>query len=254
VAGISTSGFQGANMPPFSPPSLSVESVSKLEEFARRNTRRASILQVGGFRPTNNLSASNFGRKPLAHPDETWPMWNGKRLLFVCQLNLTSAPVLPALLDDIKLMTFFVAPKTGPKQKENGKDWCLRAYKSLLDLAPLSAPAGGARLERGFECRWEACADFPTIEDPEIQLPEGFEASELELDNVRRTKIGGYASHIQSELWWDQQAHPSNPKFCWQIDSEKKVGLAWGDGGMIYLARGTASGCADRWFLDWQCY
>jgi uncharacterized protein YwqG len=52
----------------------------------------------------------------------------------------------------------------------------------------------------------------------------------------------------------DQRAHPAHPKFCCQIDSEKKVGLAWGDSGMIYLARGTASASGDRWFLDWQCY
>jgi uncharacterized protein YwqG len=231
-----------------------VETVSNLEEYARLNTRRASALQVGGFRPTNNVSASNFGRKPLALPSETWPSSNGKSLLFVCQLNLTTAPVLPALLDDIKLITFFVAPKTGPLQKESGQDWCLRAYRSLVDLAPLSAPSDAARLERGFECRWEACDDYPTDEDPDIELPEGCEETDVELDNVRRTKIGGYASHIQAELWWDQRVHPASPRFCGQIDSEKKVGLAWGDSGMIYLARGTAPGCAERWFLDWQCY
>ena len=38
------------------------------------------------------------------------------------------------------------------------------------------------------------------------------------------------------------------------IDSEEKVGLFWGDGGTVYLARGTAPGCEDEWFLDWQCF
>ncbi len=231
-----------------------MENVSNLEEFTRLNTRKASILQVGGFRPTNNLSASNFGRNSLALPGEAWPAWNGKPMLFVCQLNLTAAPVVPALLEDLKLITFFVAPKAGPLQKESGKDWCLRAYKSLLDVVPLSPPAGAPRVDRSFECRWEESADYPTYDDPGIQLPEGFEASDVDLENVRRTKIGGYASHIQSELWWDQRPHPAKPRFCWQIDSEKKAGLAWGDSGMVYLARGTAPGCTDRWFLDWQCY
>jgi hypothetical protein len=175
-------------------------------------------------------------------------------MLFVCQLNLTAALAVPALLEDLKLITFFVAPKTGPLQQENGDDWRLRAYKSLIDLAPLSSPTDAPSLNRGFECRWEECADYPTDDDPEIQVPEGFEASDVDLENVRRTKVGGYASHIQSDLWWDSQAHPANPRFCWQIDSEKKAGLAWGDNGMIYLARGTARGYEDRWFLDWQCY
>jgi uncharacterized protein YwqG len=228
--------------------------VSDLEEFTRLNTRKASILQIGGFRPTNNISASHFGRKPLALPDETWPFWNHKPLLLVCQLNLSTAPVVPPILQDVKLITFFVAPKTGPLQKENGKDWHLRAYKSLTNLAPLSAPDDAPRLERGFECRWEESTDYPTYDDPNIQVPEGVEPSDVDLENVRRTKIGGYPSHIQSELWWDGRAHPAKPKFCFQIDSEPKAGWARGDSDMVYIARGTAPGYQDHWFLDWQCY
>jgi uncharacterized protein YwqG len=231
-----------------------VGNVRGLQEFTRLNTRKASILHVGGFRPTNNISASNFGRKPLGSSGEVWPVWNGEPLLFVCQLNLTAAPVVPALLEDIKLITFFVASKTGPLQKENGKNWRLRAYKSLIDLGPLTAPTNTPSLNRGFECRWEERADYPTYDDPEIQVPDGFEPSDVDLENVRRTKIGGYASHIQQELWWDSRAHSASPKFCWQIDSEEKAGLVWGDKGMIYLARGTARGFEDRWFLDWQTY
>jgi len=231
-----------------------VTKVGNIEEFARLNTRRASVLQVGGFRPSNNLSASNFGRKPLARPGEAWPVWNGKPLLFVCQVNLQNAPAIPALLQDVKLMTFFVAQTEGPLDPENGKNWHLRAYKSLFDLAPLASPADAPKLDKAFECRWEESVDYPTFEDPEIVTPEGVEASEIDLENVHRTKIGGYASHIQSELWWDLRPHPASPRYCWQVGSEEKVGLAWGDGGMIYLARGTARGYEDRWFLDWQCY
>ncbi|HLK61935.1 MAG TPA: DUF1963 domain-containing protein [Bryobacteraceae bacterium] len=228
--------------------------MSYLEEFARLNARPASALQIGGFRPTNNISTSNFGRKPLALAGEKWPTWKGSPLLFVCQLNLTKAPVVPELLQDIKLMTFFVSPQGGPLQRENGKDWRLRAYKSLLNLVPLAPPDGAGRLDRGCECQWEECVDYPTADDPEMRVPQGYEPAELELENLRRTKIGGYPSHIQSELWWDLRAHPANPQFCCQIDSEEKVGLQWGDRGMVYLGRGTAPGCSDRWFLDWQCY
>jgi uncharacterized protein YwqG len=231
-----------------------VGNASPIEEFTRLNTRKASILQVGGFRPSNNLSASNFGRKPLALPEESWPVSNGKPMLFVCQLNLTQAPSVPALLQNLKLITFFVAPEASPLQEENGKDWCLRAYKSLNDLGPLAMPADAPHLERGFEGRWEESADYPTGDDPELQVPDGFEQSDAEFENVRRTKVGGYPSHIQSDLWWDSRVHPARPKFCLQIDSEQKVGLAWGDGGMVYLARGTAAGFENRWYLDWQCY
>jgi hypothetical protein len=71
---------------------------------------------------------------------------------------------------------------------------------------------------------------------------------------VARTKIGGRATKIQSEPWRDYKAHPAEPKYCVQINSEEKPGLIWGDGGAIYLARGTAAGSENRWFLDWQSY
>ena len=71
---------------------------------------------------------------------------------------------------------------------------------------------------------------------------------------MARKKIGGYPSNIQSEQWWQVKNHPADPRYCWQINSEEKAGLMWGDGGTIYLARGTAAGCEDQWFLDWQTY
>ena len=154
----------------------------------------------------------------------------------MCQINLTAAPVVPAILEDITLLTLFVSPETGALEEESGGHWCLRTYPSLRDLAPLEMPAGAPRLMRGFECRWEECVDHSGSK------------------NVQRTKVGGSASEIQSEPWWDIREHPADPQFCLQIDSEPKVGLAWGDGGMVHLARGTAIGAEGRWFLDWQCY
>jgi hypothetical protein len=196
-------------------------------------TNPASVLQVGGFRPTFDPAASNFGMSALGLPGEGWPMWDSKALLFVCQLNLTTAPAVPPLLADIKLITFFVKTEFGELSEESGRDWRLRAYKSLEGLARISAPAGAPKVRKGFECCWEQREGRP---------------------NVVRTKIGGRATIIQSEPWWGYKAHPAEPKYCVQINSEEKPGLIWGDGGAIYLARGTAGGSEDRWFLDWQSF
>jgi uncharacterized protein YwqG len=194
----------------------------------------ASIVKVGGFRPTGDPLASHFGLKPLGRPDENWPHSAGAPMLFVCQLNLTAAPVVPPLLNGIALIAFFVDPKLGNLEQENGTNWQLRTYTSFEGLIPLTPPSNAPSLKKGFECRWEEAAD----EDGDLAF----------------TKIGGYPSEIQSEPWWDYQAHPAEPQFCLQINSEEKVGLFWGDAGMVYLARGTADGCQNRWFLDWQCY
>jgi uncharacterized protein YwqG len=228
--------------------------MSSLAEFRRLNTRSASIVHVSGFRPTGDPLASHFGLRPLGAEGEAWPTSNGKPLLFVCQLNLTAAPAVPPLLQDIALITFFVDAEMGELAKHNGVDWCLRAYPSASGLVAI-APAGNApALKRGFEFRWEACDDHPNYDDPDRIVPDGFDDGEVELENLARTKIGGYASSIQSEPWWGYEDHPAAPAYCLQVNSEEKVGLAWGDAGTVYLARGTAEGCKGQWFLDWQCY
>lgn len=227
--------------------------MSSLSEYQRLNTRRASIVQVGGFRPTGDPVVSNFGLGPLGARGEQWPTMEGDPLLFVCQLNLTAAPAVPALLKDITLITFFADPDCGHLGRENGADWSLRAYPSVSGLVTMAPPGNAPALPRGFECRWEAGDDHPNFDDPERVVPDGFDDSEVELENLARTKIGGYASSIQSEPWWGYEEHSSAPAYCLQINSEEKVGLAWGDGGTVYVARGTADGCKDQWFLDWQC-
>jgi uncharacterized protein YwqG len=228
--------------------------MSTLDEFKRANTRTASVVEVGGFRPSNDPAASNFGLTPLALPNEAWPEHEGRPLLFVCQLNLSAAPFVPELVRDVGLLTFFVKPDLGRLSQTNGADWQLRAYPAAEGLVPLPAPPNAPKAGRGFECCWQACADQPVYDDPERVVPPGFDPDDVHLDNVRRTKVGGYASNIQSEPWWGYRKHPAAPRYCLQINSEPKVGLVWGDSGTIYLARGTAVGFEREWFLDWQCY
>jgi uncharacterized protein YwqG len=224
------------------------------EEFRQLNTRKASVLQVGGFRPTLDAAASNFGLAPLGRPGEEWPVWESKPLLFVCQMNFMAAPAVPSLLAGIQLITFFIDAELGNLNRESGANWVLRTYPSLAGLARIAAPANTPKLKKGFECRWEECEDHPNHDDPEIVKPAGSRRPRSGFDNVARTKIGGYASTIQSEPWWGHTAHPAEPRYCLQINSEEKAGAIWGDGGTIYLGRGTAAACGDQWFLDWQCF
>ncbi len=228
--------------------------MGSLQAYKRLNLRKASILNAGGFRPTGDPFASHFGLKPLALPGEEWPTQAGKPMLLVCQMNLTNAPAVPALLDGVKLITFFVMPGSEQWQEEGGSDWVIRTYASLDGLAPLTAPAGAPSVRKGFECGWQACDDYPSLDDPGRVVPKGFDDSELECESAARTKIGGWSSNIQSEPWWDYREHPSAPKYCFQVTSEPKVGLQWGDGGTLFLSRGTAAGCEHQWFLDWQYY
>ena len=209
-------------------------------------------MRVGGFRPARDPLASNFGLSPVGLAGKPWPRSERSPLLFVCQLNLTTAPLLPALLADIRLITFFVDPQATEWSRQEGLDWRLCAYTSLDGLVPLVRPSDAPSLARGFECAWEAIEDHPDLDDPERVEADGFEDPAPDQDNVVCTKVGGYPSLIQSEPWWDFEAHPACPAYCLQIDSEPKVGLAWGDNGVLHLARGTAAGAGHLWFLDAQ--
>ena len=228
-----------------------------LEEYKQVNLRKASVLMLGGFKPSGSPQSTNFGLNPVCQPDEGWPHHNNTPLFYICQLNLTECPYVPDLLKDIRLLTLFITPGAGLGtdmiEEVDGRKWVLRTYDSLEGLVPLVVPQG-CTFKRGFEGKWDLVDDFPVYDDPDIILPEGFKNSDAHLDNFHCTKIGGFASNIQSEQWWANGTHPANPKYCFQIDSEEKVNLAWGDSGTLYIARGTAPGAQDRWFLDLQFY
>jgi uncharacterized protein YwqG len=224
-----------------------------IDEYKRQYSKEASILTLGGFKPTNNQFASHFGLIPLSLPGERWPFYNNKPLFFVCQLNLSECTFVPEILQDIKLITFFITSDISAIAKENGFNWVLRTYDSLDYLVPMEILKGNT-FSRGFEGRWETKTDYPVFDDPEIITPEGFDRSSDDLGNIHHTKIGGYASNIQAEQWWGYENHPSNPTFCFQIDSEDKISLLWGNSSTIYFARGTTEGTKNQWFLDWQCY
>jgi hypothetical protein len=222
-------------------------------EYRRLNTRKASALQVGGFRPSFQPSASNFGMTALGLPGEAWPEYQSRPMMFVCQLNLASAPARPPLLENLSLIVFFAGSLDDLLDREDGSNWVLRAYGSLDGLAPLTAPAGAPKGRKGFECLWQEVDDHPDSDDPELVPVPGARRPSANFENVVRTKIGGYASIIQSELWWDLEDHPANPKFCFQMNSEEKPGVVWTGGGTVYVARGTAPGYENRWYLDCQC-
>ena len=226
---------------------------NKLSEFKALNGRKAAVVTLGGFKPTFHPLATKFGFKPMAKAGEAWPSLDGRPMLFVCQLNLTEAPVVPDRLRDLKLLTVFL-DFAERKDGDGDTSWKfeVRAYQSLEGLVTLEPPGGAPALRKGFECKWEVVDDYPSAEDPDAENPRDLDLSELELPNADRTKIGGWPSLIQSELSWQNEDHAAKPVYCLQINSEEKAALAFGDNGCLYLGRGTAPGHEHEWFLDWQ--
>ena len=156
------------------------------------NTRKISIIHVGGFRPTGNPFASHFGLTPLGLPNQEWPTFFGaqglssgsrnqesKNLFFICQLNLSEVPYVPEILSDVKLLNVFVHPEF-----VDGEYFCIRAYKSLENLVPMNVPED-ATFHKGFEVSYELAEDNPQLSDQELVLPDAIEDRfSKELDEI----------------------------------------------------------------------
>lgn len=156
------------------------------------------------------------------------------------------------------MLTLFIPPDDIP-DKKSGVNWVIREYSSLEGLVPMEIPEG-ATVDRGFELKFDQVIDYPSFDDSERVSISGFDSSEVHLDGVHRSKIGGYATNIQSGQWWNDTINEDEqhlvekyrPQFCLQIVNEEKVGLFWGDSGTLYFARSTTPDIERTWFYESQ--
>lgn len=226
-----------------------------LEQIKPQLKRKASQMIVGGRKPSADAAASWFGRVRLARVDESWPIQGGKPMIPLCQLNLTEAPYVPPTLQDIVLLTVFIATPQLPIDTANGEGWELRAYSSLENLTEIVAPKYDSAIQP-FPISWQLIEeDYASWEDVAIPLPEEIEEDYNDLFKVADcSKIGGWPNLIQGELEWAPfNRHPANPTYTFQIQSEAKAHWMWGDTGIGYFGRGTGQ-AKDVWTLTWQCY
>lgn len=217
---------------------------TNLNAIKRRLRRRAISLEIGGFRPPDSPAASWFGRVNLAGGGEVWPQCDGKPMHALCQINLTELPFRPPRLVDVDFITVFIGPDELPLDAANGSRWCLRAYPSLDQLVPVGRVNTGSRI-KSLPMRPRIIEeDFPVWDDVAGELPADLaDDYEDHFHNVGGFKLGGWPTLVQSEICWGSGAkHPAIPEYVFQIDSTEKGNWAWGDGGVGYFGRGTATG------------
>ena len=222
------------------------------KDFIAKITKPATIFEVGGFKPDDNMLSSWFGKVLVSAQDENWPLSNNEPMIPLCQLNLSDLPFKPTILDDIDFITLFIDPENIPSNDEpNGNGWCLRAYKNNDNLVPLQKPDFHSEV-KAFQLKPKFVEnDFPCYEDSPVEIPEKYEDEYDELfPNIEGIKIGGWPTLIQGEIFWPDAVDEScTPEFVFQINSIEKAHWQWGDGGVGYFARAK-----DDWFFSWQCY
>ncbi len=210
------------------------------------------IAQIGGFRPEENIH-SWFGGNFLLKPNSLWPQDCDGYMLPLIQINVSEVPEGSVYFGDSKLVQIFINSKKLPSTPaKDGDGWRIVQYKSLDDMKSVSTPDGCSTL-KPFQIKWSlfSKADYPCWEEcwdyfdlSEIQSNDQTDMFFEEFDRYSHTKIGGYASFIQS---------PNLHKFEYviQIASEQKPNFMVADNGNIYILKSKADG---EWFLEWDCY
>ena len=237
-----------------------------VKELKTRLARRATLIEVGGFRPPPDPSASWFGRVNLALPGEAWPAEGGHSMLPVAQLNLREAPFVPPSLTDLELITVFFGRGVLGTETRNGDGWLVRAYPRVDELAAMDVPddvaSGVSEMMssgmpiRAFPIRYSVLEqDYPDWEDvAHLEIPSAIaDRWEDHFGAARGCKLGGWPSLLQGEIFSTvHDSSPPEPEFVVQLDMVPKANFVFHAESLCYLARGTGD-ARNTWTFDWQC-
>jgi uncharacterized protein YwqG len=225
-------------------------------EFGNEISRKAIVLDIGGFRPHEDPMTSWFGKVSFGKPGEEWPKQDGFPMHALAQVNLLELPFRPNGLEDFEFICVFVGPRGLPNDEPNGTKWLIRTYKNISELVSLEEAETESWL-KPFPMKPRLVDnDYPCWEDVPVVCPEEIEDRYYDLyDNVGGFKLGGWPSLVQSEIFWAPwNKHKAVPEYVFQIDTTEKGNWMCGDNGVGYFGRGTAKGKENEWALAWQCY
>jgi len=224
-----------------------------LETLLEEITRPCTKLIVGGFKPTNQLEESWFGKVNLYKKEEDVPLdKNGSPMMQLAQFFLPSIDNVDSSLSEVKILTVFVSSNIEANAMHVDGNFEVREYthNDILvskEIAPVESNV------KAFPIKTEQIsADHPNWDEGGLTYGQ-FEAFlELEEDGVissyfdvtshlRDHKFGGYPSFCQSGV------NLSPYKFIFQIDSDSKLGLNVFDGGSFQFWR-----CSET--ATWKLY
>ncbi len=239
--------------------------MQEIDRLRQQLARKASKMVLGG-EPSSNPFASWFGRVRVALPHENWPLDEGLPMIPLCQINCAELPYRPESLDNVALVTVFVAPDgLPPFGTPNGEGWLLRAYADLSGLVEIQEPSGCRLIRmmgeeiRVLPARWDVVDDYPSwidfMDEASDELIETLEADDEfdPLGHQHYSKVGGWPSLIQHRLDWRRVGGDSRTRYVFQIDSELEANWRWGDVGVGYFGRGTEAN-EDEWLLYWDSH
>ena len=227
-----------------------MDTVENTYKELDRCLKRASVAQIGGFRPPEDRLTSWFGGTGVGKKGEVLPKYNGKDMFALLQVKVSELPVIPKEITSVEFLVVFVNRDEFPFDKPHGDGWEIREYKTLEGLTLLPESSEPAMV-KDFPIKWvQVNDDSPDWENAwelldltPINETEG--ASERFFDDYNRysgTKFGGYPKCIQHEAELEG--------FVFQIGSEEKPNWMWADNGIGYFNKNSKG----EWVFECQFY
>ncbi len=227
-----------------------MEQVEKAYKELDAVLRKASVSQIGGFRPPDDRITSWFGGRGVGRVCETLPKHDGIDMFCLLQVKVAELPFIPPELGETKFLVVFFNRDEIPFDRPHGDGWLIREYASLdgLQLLPESSEPG---IVRDFPIKWSLVDDdapdwenaWELVDFAPINETEGADKRFFyEYKRYPNTKFGGYPCCIQ---------HGANLEgYVFQIGSEEKPRWMWADNGIAHFNK-TRSG---EWAFDRQFY
>lgn len=227
-----------------------LHSVADLEDLVKPLIRAAKKMELISVNENGDSRLlSHFGGAPYFEAGEQWPTSkNGNPLSFIFQVYNNAETNLPA---DIALIQFYYCFDIFPWHNDDD-GWHVKVYKKLQPekMILLTSPAG---LATNTFCKIEfkEVLSLPDWEGIDLYAPNASKLScVLDEDqpwehyqNISEKLVGAqnYCSQYGGYPHWVQgeqtpvgtDGHPM--KLLFQIDSEQKAGLMWGDCGLVYI-------------------
>ena len=216
---------------------------------------------------------SKIGGLPIANESLQWPIWKGKPLAFICQVDLSTIPRTEStkLLPCDGILYFFYDQEQstwGFDPKDRGS-WKVIYVNERNELRPMNAPSGLGKenIYREKYIKFSEFLTYPDWQDDRIdnlnlndaQSDEYFELCSSLFGNQPSHQLLGYPSPVQGNDMDLESQLVSNGLYCgdatgyndpkakelksgrhdWilllQIDSDDDTEMMWGDVGKLYF-------------------
>jgi uncharacterized protein YwqG len=207
----------------------------ELENSIRQLIKNATriIVKDPSQAPGDSHLKSHFGGQPYFEKGEEWPKdrggyeWN---LEFVFQIFNNKNIELP---ENIKLIQFYCELEDDMPLENDSCFWIVKIYENLdLENAVIIEKPKEHNNVKYCEIEYESIKSLPDWVwqnfDEVADKLMGENSAEI---GAKRNQLGGYAQWIQN----DESPDEKDFQLLFQIDSEKKAGLSWGDCGKIYV-------------------